>query len=409
MSINLFYIQIEEFFNRLFLDAEKEIVEIISEINLKNIRTLKYVFNSFYSLIIELKEFLSLLDPDKRNLLVSAIFLNHLVASNEYKEGRIKRGDSLEFANNWRAPLLIKYMENAPTEEISRDFIKKYHNINNYYDMHVHYFDFITEYIFDGVIYDAATKESLLRYIEQKFPKEEEKKLIDKFNQLRYFMEYEDDVFKGMFKEFLDGIQLEFVHPKRYLEFFMFINELDNIGILEDFSNWKEVLYKMLEKCLSESDYEITELISFKKTGIHEYDMMVELLENFQTKNNRNLRLGNLKTWFDSLNSNENTDIKDIIEREDDFFELTNELNILENYLMRSNKSMSSYISHLNHAYLRISNKSDYNSHEIPHIDKMINTLAEKKKLFSDGKIAQYNALKLEKILNELTIHLKSK
>ena len=400
------------YFNDFFIKNKNEILNTIDVLNIRNIRTLKYVISSFYIALNHVNDILQPLEVEHRRAVIRAMFLNLLIASNENKEGFLKKGDRLSYANNWRTPIFIKYADNAPEEEKSTSFINRYHNISNYIDENVYYFDCITCYVLEGTIDIPLSKENINDYINSRFPsKKTELTIFDTFHELENYLQYEDEEFQKILNKFFEELEREVILPQQYLEFFRLLHELENIKLISPSSNWKETIYKMFNMSVIQiqTPFRLEKHKIGKKTGINEYDNMIDTLENMQNSNTRSSKIINVKNWCEFLlNGNIDRELERLIEVEKDFFELTNELDFLNNYLAISNRAMVEYQIHIKNCYLRISNKNDYNKHEIPHIEKMLNNT---RKLISNnssrGKISRINMEKLVKMLEDLILHLK--
>src|SRR5690606_22819008 len=101
---------------------------------IKNFRTLQFIVSSFYIAVKQIKDFLNELDEEHKKGVVRSIFLNILVVSNEYKEGRFTNINHLDFAKYLSTPIFMNYLEPPPDQEYVDFFTKKYHNRSNYLD-----------------------------------------------------------------------------------------------------------------------------------------------------------------------------------------------------------------------------------------------------------------------------------
>lgn len=229
---------------------------------------------------------------------------------------------------------------------------------------------------------------------------------------LRYFGLYDDDKLRDAQIEVLSKIQAGVYTCTEIIEITsVFLRLEDNEMLFDETKNALQILNEQFEKLLVE--WEIPErfdIRDFKIRGMHTgvTDMLEALQVNFEEKNYE-VRKQAVYNWLQALIDDTVTkELYEKVEFERDFFKILIDLQFI-NYLSNSNEFILDINHLLNQKYLKISNASDFHSHEIEHIDiliEMIDKYVEENngKL---GKVKTFNLRNLLKRLSEVKEHLQ--
>ncbi|WP_223643371.1 P-loop NTPase fold protein [Planococcus sp. 4-30] len=389
-------------FVSFFENHTEELINVINQVFDKlNLRTLRFIFDIYSTLLIEITK-----AGIEDESLFKTMFLNILIVSKEYKDGNVSNTDDFNFVHG---SFHFHFYGSSNKEEQSyeKSFLERYHQNNDYIIKNIHYFRSISENVITGFLdvdifigevqdYIAYKRKSMAKNSDQEIPP---------IDILRYFGLYDDDALRDAQIEVLSKIQIGVYTCTEIVEITnVFLNLEDNQMLFDETKNALQILNQQFEKLLVE--WEIPErfdIWDFKNRGMHTgvTDMLEALRVNFEEKNYE-VRKQAVYNWLQALIDDKVTkELYEKVEFERDFFKIIIDLQFID-YLSNSNEFIVNINRLLNQKYLRISNASDYHSHEIEHIDTLIG-MVDKYVEENDGKLGKVKTFNLRNLLKRLS------
>lgn len=405
------YSEYKEFLS--FFEKEKEeLVPTIIHLNKNiNLRTLRFVFDTFIVLQEEAKKN-NIVNHD----IYKTIFLDVLVISKEYKEGKISEVKELDFLHG-RHQFIDMSIYSKDKNEYEDDYIQQYHaNGSNYFSQSIHYFESVSQYIIEGFIDSNKLIIELKKYLnfKNKSMNQNSNKKTSNIEILNTFNYYEEKTIKESQIEILDQVAKGIFTCTEIIEVMSVFSYLEDLGILfDETKDAKNILIR--EFCKQLNDWTPSE--DYFKWGIRnrnlhaEANSMLELLEKRSNDLNYENRKENVINLLQAMNNDELTsELYAKIEFEREFFKILDEIDFM-NYLSKSNSLIANMRYIFSEKYLRISNANDFvTNEEIIYIDKLKLEIESYLRKSSDSldKIKVYNLKEMLNQLNKVKDHLQS-
>ncbi|AHN24270.1 P-loop NTPase fold protein [Lysinibacillus varians] len=389
------------------LEESEKVTEVLENLQITNLRTLKYTVGLFYNLLEELKDWINGLQINEKDYVHKILFLNLIVCANEIRTGRLSKKITMSGFNHWKSNLLIRYVENAPPEEYTTPFIERYHKKNNYYDETMHYYDFILEFALTGAFDKAEATQLLENQFRTEIPSDQSEEKNNDFYSLADYLYYEEDELEKMISRVLEQLPTLELKIGEYFELYLLLEKIESEFSLEIKNNWQQIINSVFKEKLPTFDFNIRgSRFSFDKTGNALFDEMIDLYTNsLQTFTELSAK-DKIINWLENMKEEElDREFVINVRSEDNLFLLLNEVDIANNYFLISNKVTRRLIEYLKETYLNVINKAEYNSHEVPEIKRMIEHV--KTLQMKPGSIKEKNIKDLLSLLNEIVEHLQ--
>lgn len=386
-----------------FYEEEKPNLELSMSILFEdvNLRTLRFMLDSFS--ILQEKASSLCENDEERNELSKALFLNTLIISKEYKEGKFKEIGQLENIHN---KTYIYSM--ADEESYEKLFLKKYNKINPYIDKNIYYFKFISKYILTGVIEEEFENE-IINYLNSKVrPKEIKKE--NSVAVLSDFMVYEDEELKSAQENVLKTISTGDYLVGDYFNIYNAFKVLETkklIFVEEDYLEIIETGFQeALEKWIPKGQFD------FYRYRIDENDpkaaMMVTKIKDKNAKVLTDQKKENVQRWLQALSTDSvETELYKAIEYEENFFQICIDIQLHKNIHTCNNTCITYLGSFLNQKYLRVSNAGAFLiDTELEYINEFVESLEE---ILSNEELQRTRKYVLESFKNlliEVKVHL---
>lgn len=396
-------------FVSFFKNNTEELINVINHVFDKlNLRTLRFILDIYNTLLIEITK-----AGIEDESLFKTIFLNVLIVSKEYKDGIVSNPDDFNFVHG-SFHFYFYGTSNKGEQSYGESFINRYHQNNDYIIKNIHYFRSISENVITGFLdldffigeiqdYIAYKRKSIAKNSDQEIPP---------IDILRYFVLYDDDELRDAQIEVLSKIQAGVYTCTEIIEITsVFLSLEGNEMLFDETKNALQILNEQFEKLLV--DWKIPErfdIRDFKIRGMHTgvTDMLEALRVNFEEKNYE-VRKQAVYNWLHALIDDTVTkELYEKVEFERDFFKILIDLQFID-YLSNSNEFIVDINHLLNQKYIKISNASDFHSHEIEHIDILIGMIEKyvEENNGKLGKVKTFNLRNLLKRLSEVKEHLQ--
>lgn len=386
----------------------EEVIPIINFVLDKlNLRTIRFIFDTYSTILVEINK-----EGIEDESLFKTLFLNVLIVSTEYKAGKVSKPDDFNFVHgNFHFYL---YGTSKDDQSYEKSFIERYHQNNDYIFNNIHYFRSISQYVITGFLNVDVLMKEIKNYIAYKTKSvtKNSDKDISAIDILNYFGLYEDDVLKQAQIEVISKIQEGMYTCTEIIEITnVFLMLKDNEMLFDETENALQILNEQFEKFID--DWVVPDrfdIWDFKIRGMHTgVNKMIEALRAKYEEKNYEVRKQSVYNWLQALIADQVTkELYEKVEFESDFFKILNELRFID-YLTNSNEFIVNINRLLNQKYLRISNASDYHSHEIEHIDTLIGMVDKyvEENNGKLGKVKTFNLRNLLKRLSEVKEHLQ--
>lgn len=411
---------IEEIINRVykeqlnfinfFVDNKKEILEaihfVLPELNL---RTIRFVFDTFNILYNQTKDIIDDIDLFKK--IMQTVFLNILIVSEEYKKGNIESVSQLSFAHEQRI-YFTKYLNKKNNEEtFESQFINRYSKVNQFVNIDSYYFESITQFIINGYINKEDYNRQILSYYEMKIKLYGSNSSSNPMSILKQFNSFDELDVKNAQKTVLTKVKNGEYSANEYLEVYELISFFEEVDIFLIDEN-KDDAFKIgfeiaLEKWSPEvNDFYYSGQVLKEENRSLLFEMKNALSQKYEkiilTKKNENVA-----NWLKEIISEEfDPNSFNKIEQIDNLFKIFVDLKVVEKYIA-CYRTFSYYLSgFLNQKYLRISNAEDFYSQDLPYIDNFIEQI---ELLLSENnldKIFVYNINELLQRVKKIKHHI---
>ncbi|EOP02062.1 hypothetical protein ICS_05696 [Bacillus cereus BAG2O-3] len=361
------------------------IIQIINSISDKiNLRTLRFVFDSLSQVMNKC----NLLEKNN-DIIYLSILTNILLISVDFKDGILKDKKELEPLYELEAlGFMIAFenklnKDNKAEKEYKRLFWDKYFKDKTILKEFIHIYKSVSEYILTGHLDVKLFEEEIKRkYIQKEDEKDKALKIVDNYTEF----ELEE------LKENVDIVVLSLengeYHPYSYPRIYHSLFEFNEKGYFD--INSKQ-LYKIcnsgLEKAFDSYELEIDDDGSGFKRHFHmnfenkNYKNLVYKLKNTRIEKLRAKKENNLEGFFKSIKEGNIENFRvcmNEIRYENDFFIIINQEEICDEIIASSNRGLGFLLSFLREKYLRISNASEFHSHEIDSIIILKNNLSKR-------------------------------
>lgn len=400
-------------FLSFFQKEKEELIPTIIQLNKNiNLRTLRFVFDTF----IVLQE-----DAIKNDIvdhdIHKSIFLNVLVVSKEYKEGKVSKVKELDFLHG-RHQFKNISIYSKDKNEYEDNYIQQYHtNDSNYFSKYIHYFESVSQYIIVGFLDSTKFKIELRTQLEfqNKSMNQDSNKKTSNIQILNAFNYYEERIVKKAQLEVINQIREGTYSCPEIIEITSIFLNLRDLGIVfEEIEDAESTLFEAFSNQLSTWNPSTTFYEwDIRNRNLHnEVAPMIELLKARYNNSDYANRKQNVIELFNAMISDELTSEKyKKVEYENEFFKILDDLDFL-NYLSKSNRLIATMNSIFSEKYLKVSNASDFiETEEIEHIKKIIKKIQEylHNKDSSLDTIKKYNLNKMLDQLFKVKTHLREK
>lgn len=387
-----------------FYDSEKDNIEMSINTLFKdlNLRTLRFILDTF--IVLQEKALKVCKDEVERLETSKSLFLNVLIISKEYKEGKFNSIEQLEGMYN--STYLYTIRKEGTYEN---EFIKKYHHINSYIDNTIYYFKSVSKYILNGFIEHNFEKE-INNYLQSKIRFRDAKK-ENPLIILSDFMMYEDEEVKNAQIEVIIKMSEDSYKILDYITIYNLFRLLNdrNLVFLEEnpFDKIEECFNNALDKWVPNGRVDLWG---------HRFDEsdpivmgMVQKIKSKSSNTESETRIENVKLWLAALsNDTVKPEMAKAIEYEKNLFEIFIQLELDKNLHTYSNSFIYYLSSYINQSYLKISNAGEYFSKsEVEYTETFIESLNEILSGDSIQGLKKYNIECFRDLLMDVNKHLK--
>ncbi|HHT6404436.1 TPA: P-loop NTPase fold protein, partial [Listeria monocytogenes] len=148
-------------------DNTINLTAVIRDFKIENLRQVRNILSVFNELLIEFVSYLDELDENERNKLIS-IMLNNLLAV--YTS--VNYGDSTyltDYSHVMDRTFKVAEQLNTMTtqDKMTKKFYETYHEKNVYFDEHIYYFDFVSNYILEVNLDLNSAKDEMNKYLDR--------------------------------------------------------------------------------------------------------------------------------------------------------------------------------------------------------------------------------------------------
>lgn len=348
-----------------------------------NLRTLQFIFDNFNHVVKQYGDTLGINEEDENFNITLSIFLNVLLLSVEYKNGKIAKADDIEFIYNQQFKYLQQISGIERSESYEEKFAEKYLNNKPLIKDHVLFYREIGLFILEGIL----NVEKFVNEVREMNFKETDPREIAMRNIYSY-QELEFDELISNIDELLAGIKKGYYSPLVYPSLFEQLRAFIRKGYIERdeeelYEDFQVGLLKSLETHKFDilNELPITTSIDNANTN-YNYNEMVRLIMETRQRQIEKEEQSAITNFFEALKSTDMTGLSvayNEIRHRDKLFSLIDLDDFSTEIFCWSNKSLSTFISFLNEKYLRVSNARELYTSEVPYLNNLISFINKKK------------------------------
>ncbi|MBF2355992.1 P-loop NTPase fold protein [Listeria seeligeri] len=378
------------------LEKRQEIASVLEDFKIFNLRQIRNVIGILNEILTELEEDLKEVDEKFISELISVMFNNLLVVYLDTDGGNLKKFKDYKFVldRSYQIAEAFGLMDEA--NEAMKKFFEEYHEKNTYFNENIYYFDFITIYVLDARINSADATIEIKAYV-NKYLKEVEP-IVNNYEKIKRFQRLEKEEFRKVIEELLEMLPTEnTLTINQYLYLYYFLITIESMGILLP-DKWEDTVFNNYERRISS----ITIFSDDVPEGAYQKDIggrfseMRDLYFNAEKEYRKAELNRKVKKWFENGYSSEKDVESEIL---DTLFSRANSLGVIDDYVMKSNKNLASFMVAVKRMYGEPSSNPHFNKQR-DEIVKFCRNISNSKVIDEDDSIQKYNINELVDFLS---------
>ncbi|WP_207578239.1 P-loop NTPase fold protein [Listeria seeligeri] len=379
------------------LEKRQEIASVLEDFKIFNLRQIRIVIGILNEILTELEEDLKEVDEEFISELISVMFNNLLVVYLDTDAGNQENFKDYKFVLDRSYQIAEAFGLMDETNESMKKFFEEYHEKNTYFNENIYYFDFITIYVLDARINSDDATIEIKAYV-NKYLKEVDP-IVNNYEKIKRFQHLDKEEFHKVIAELLEMLATEnALTINQYLYLYYFLITIESKGIqLQD--KWEDTVFNNYNRRISSmtifSD-DVPEGAYRKEIG-GRFSEMRNLYFNAEKEYRKEELNRKVKEWFENGYSSE----KEVeFEISDTLFSRANSLGVIDDYVMKSNKNLASFMFAVKRMYGEPSSNPHFNKQK-DEIVKFCENISNSRVIDEDDPIQKYN-------INELVDFLKA-